>query len=189
MESLPVFHPSAEPTAYQSVAYVRQNAWQKTRNFLDLVLQTKKIHAPHGHQKKDVTLWDTEKSITSQYAMTLHSLENGNVVLIPNGNHGLLVRIKSSTKAGMILGAVIVLRETATLGAESYTDEDVVAIVSSNDTETIAKFIEKGKKITAMYSLYRDIEVVGRVNYNGVNGLALAGMNSSGLRKQYWARV
>ncbi len=189
MDTLPLFRPSTEPTAYQTVGYVRQNAWKKTKNFLELVYQTKKLHAPHGHQKEDVTLWNTEQRVNSQYAKTLHGFDVGDLVLVPNGDHGILVQIKAMTKAGVIPGAILVLNATANLTAESHGRDDVVAVISCYDGDDIKNYLAEGKKVSGFYSVYREIEVVGRADYNGVDGRALAGMDSAGLRKQYWARV
>lgn len=190
MDTLPVFRATTEPTAYQSVGYVRQNAGQKVDDFLRIVVESKRLHAPYGHHKEDVTRFNaTPRVIEHKFARAFAEIPTGSIVLVPNGNHGLLVQITSDIKAGIIPGPVIVLNPGTVLGKDRYEREEITTILSCYSGEKLQKALANGNPITAMYGLSREVKVLGRADYNGNDGRAMAGLDSVGLRKHYWAQV
>jgi hypothetical protein len=187
--ALPVFHPSTDSTDVQSVGYVRQNAWKKTEKFLEIIEHTKVVHAPHGHQREDMTRFRADGSITDKYARAFHEFETGAVVLIPNGDHGLLVRLETPTAAGSAPGWIVAIDSATDSTKERFEREQILAIFGNSNTTAIRDHLRSDHTLIPMFGLYRQVSIVGRADYNGTDGRALAGMDSVGPRKQYWKRV
>jgi hypothetical protein len=44
----------------------------------------------------------------------------------------------------------------------------------------------KGNLIEPFWSLYREVEIVGEADYNGVDGRSMAGIDSAGKWTHFW---
>jgi len=58
-----------------------------------------------------------------------------------------------------------------------------------SDLQKISAHLKSGHLIKPFCSLYRDVEIIGDANYNGIHGLSLAGPDSAGKWSRYWSLV
>ena len=197
MHALPTYKPSLMPTEVKSVGYVRQNAWKKTENFLSIVHETSKIHIPYAHRKEDVIRYNANKKVLDKYARTASEIPTGSIVFIPNGKTGLLVEITSGIWAGIMNGVGVAI---GSKGCNHYpnrnTDEckecrdSIVCIFScKKNLERLTELLALGNTIEPFCTLYRDVRVIGKVDVSETDARIYAGMDSVGLREQFWVRV
>ena len=190
--------PSDLPTETKSIGYVRQNTWEKMFDRFDSVKTSKKLHMPWGH-----TIDHVERFTTNPLAAFDSALQGGNyrkifydfplnsTVLVPNGKTGLLVRIKSAVKAGNIATLCIAYSRRAcghhnVISTCDPCRESVKEVFNPSNLGKISEHITMGHNIESFYSLYRDVEIIGDADYNGVDWMSLAGVNSIGSRTKYW---
>jgi hypothetical protein len=189
---MPTHIPSNEPTEIRSIAYIRQNAWKKIAKPLDAVKSSLCIHVPHAHTKQDVDDFRTNSaSLTHTHARTVLSIPVGSTVLIPNGRVGLLVKFTSGALAGTIDSLKIVsdpktCGHTAILKSCAQCLGAIDSVLSSPIESIIQQHIQQGQTVEPFWSVYRTVEIVGDVDYNGVNGRTMAGMDSAGRWEHFW---
>jgi hypothetical protein len=184
---------------YQTVGYCRQNSWTKMYDPLDAVKVSKKIHIPWVHTKGDVDEYLADPANYanngpgSQFVNIIMNFPTDSLVLIPNGKHGLIVRIKSGVKAGIVESLAIAC-STRTCGHSNVNgghkcvecDNSVKEVISSENTRDIVKHLKSRHILEPFWGLYRDVEVVAHADYNGTDGRSLAGPNSAGNWTHNW---
>ena len=97
--------PSDVQTHTQTSAYIRQNCNKKNMNPLDTVLRGKTIHVPWAHVKQDTIEYEQDPDgfiSRKKYAKICIELPNDSVILIPDGKRGLIVRVTSGIKSGVM---------------------------------------------------------------------------------------
>jgi hypothetical protein len=125
------------------------------------------------------------------------SLRIGEHILVPNGNCGLLVRIVSDVKADILpdialarnptpCGHSLVRHSHDTTSHPKCEQCSIASVFATSDSAKLNQHLRKGHTIEPFYALYRDIEIVGDADYNGVNGTTLAAPNSAGRMETYW---
>ena len=192
--------PSDTPTDIKTSAYIRQNCFKKNRDLFSPVRKSKTIHCPWAHTKNDLDEYTenpnkflTKKSKGSSYVQVFASLQIGSPVLIPNGNNGLIVQITSDIKKD-IMPSLLIAVKARTCGHTFVSgkhrcdecDESIQEVFDSSDAQKLSTYQRNGCLIEPFWSLYRDIEVIGEADYNGVDGRSMAGQNSAGKRAHYW---
>lgn len=164
---------------------MRQNPWQKLNNSIKLVKDTKKVHTPWGHTQSQVTLYSQNKEnyLSKCHKFTKNSLQLkvGDVGIVEgDGGVAIVVKITSSPKCG-VMDEIVIARSERSCN-HHYTQQghdvgdskgcticsdSVKAVIRSNDIKEIQKAIQKGYIIEPFYSMYFDIEVLGKVDFNG----------------------
>ena len=196
---MPTYIPSDTPTAMKSSGYVRQNPWEKLADKFDSVKNSNKLHMPWGHTIDHVELFSRDPLAPfdsslqgGSYRKVFYDFALDSVVLIPNGKSGLLVRIKSPVKAGKI-ETLCVACSDRTCGHRNKISscdlcrQSVQEVFNPSDKEQIIGHLSKGHIIEPFYTLYRDVEIVGDADYNGVDWKTLASINAVGSRTKFWA--
>jgi len=197
---MPTFIPCDTITANKTVAYIRQNSWRKNTDIIKILRVTKKMHTPWAHTKAAVDRFLENptgflESMDRGKGMVkiVMELPIGSPVLVPNGNRGLLTRITSEMKTGVIEGMCIacsprVCGHSNMCGANgcAVCDESIREVFHTSDIQKIDRHLKDGNILEPFWSLYRDIEIIGDVDYNGVSGNSIAGMNSAGKWTRYW---
>jgi len=174
------------------MAYIRQNAWRKIAKPLDAVKTSLCIHVPHAHTKQDVDDFRTNPaSLTHAHARLVLSIPIGCTVLIPNGSVGLLVRFTSGALAGTIDSLKIASNRktcghTEILKSCAECLDSIDRVLSSPSEAVIQQRVQQGQTVEPFWSIYRTVEIVGDVDYNGVNGRTMAGMDSAGRWEHFW---
>ena len=195
------FIPSSTPTEFESIAFIRQNASKKTTDILEIVCNSKKIHIPHLHNKTKYDSYnENSETMFSKpfhnniYAKIAMDLPTGSIIIIPNVNKGLLVRIISSVNSGVIesLCCACSPRECGHSYVSSDCEmcqESIQEIFDSSNITILHKHMKNGNILEPFYTLYRDIEICGDVDYNGTDGRKIATVGSSGKMRQFWSLV
>jgi len=117
----------------------------------------------------------------------------GTLVLIPDGNKGLLVRITSPVRAG-IMDEFCVATRPRDCG-HSYLHHgkeceachnSVKAIFETARPDKLVSHLREGGLVEPFYALWFSVEIVGDVDYNGVDGNSIAGRQSVGTWVRNW---
>lgn len=178
----------------ESVAYVRQNPYAKMKDILGAVEKSKKVHIPWAHSYGDVELFRNEHDIRNErYAKKVVGLPVDSLVLIPDGKKGLLVRLTSETKTGVIEDLCVASREKTCehkgmpirSGCNGCRDA-ICSVFCSDDLESLQKWLREGCTITPFWSLYRECELVGTASWEDTDGRSVAGPDSFGNWKHKW---
>ncbi len=181
------YAPSETPTDIQSVAYIRQNPWKKCPNGV-LLLRNNKLHLPWAHDYNAVRRFQENGEVVERWSKVVAELPVNCVAYIPGEYWGCLVRIKSEVKAGLVPN-VYVVRDAKTcqhpyiIGACDVCKGSILEVTNGDPLP----HLEKGHILEPFWSLYREIEVMGNVQYNRtVKKGDLARVDSAGLKHQYW---
>jgi len=199
---MPTYKPSDTVTDVQTVAYVRQNCHQVNADIVGGVKRSGVIHVPYAHTKQDVIDYKQDKDTFmkwcngSQFINVATELPDGSLVLIPDGKKGLIVRLKSGVKTGYVKSFAVASnpRECGhpyNLGGQRCKGcyDSIKEVFDPSDVKKMSTHLLNGCLIEPFEALYREVEVVGDADYNGVNGSSLAGPNSAGKWSRYWALV
>jgi len=187
----------------KSVAYIRQNPWSKMEDDykMNSVRLHRKFHIPWVHTKETVAKYlenpgGFQPELNGDihgYAKICIGLAVGSLVLIPNGKIGLIVRITSDVKAGVI-DSLCIACSPRTCGHSNVhgshscptCSTSVQEVFSSSNTQKIIKYLKNGCNIEAFWSLYREVEIVAHANYDGTDARKIAGMASVSKSIRYW---
>jgi hypothetical protein len=197
----PTYIPSETPSDITSTAYIRQNPWEKIYDILESVKVSNKLHIPYAHHRDTVHAFQTERttflrSIPEKHRSpvdTFTKLPIGTIVLVPNGVKGLLVKLKSEIKGG-ILDSLCLVCSPRTCG-HIYVHhgglchpchDSVRDVPDSRYAVKLRAHLAAGYLIEPFYSLYFDVEVLGHVDYNGTNGSKIAQPASMAQKVNYW---
>ena len=193
---MPTYRPSDAVTPIQTNAFIRQNCNSKNSDPLGTVRRGNTIHIPWAHTKPDIDQYEQDPvNFLSgrKYAKICVDLPIGSVILIPDGNRGLIVRLTSGVKTG-IMSSLCTAVTHRTCGhilvRGGRTCDECDRSVQENfnplDVQKISAHLNKGHLIQPFWSLYRDIEIIGDADYNGIDGRSLAGQDSAGKWSRYW---
>jgi hypothetical protein len=67
--------------------------------------------------------------------------------------------------------------------------DSVVEVFDSADVASLQRHLRVGHRFEPFYTLFFDVEILGDVDYNGVDGRSIAGMSSVSRRTLYWKLV
>ena len=198
-QKMPTYTPSDIQTDMQTVAYIRQNCNKKNKDPLDTVQRGNTIHVPWAHVKQDIIDYEQDPEgflSRTKYARTCVELPIGSVILIPDGKRGLIVRLTSGVKAGIMssLCTAVTPRNcghSLVRGGHRCSEchDSVQENFNPSDLQKISAHLKSGHLIEPFWSLYRDIEIIGEADYNGIDGRSLAGPDSAGKWSRYWSLV
>jgi len=192
------YEPSNVETNMKSMAYIRQNPWGKCPRGVDLAIAHEKIHIPWAHYHNIRTQYhqngelDIESAGGKRIANVAINMPINSVVYIPgiDGSDGALVRLTSNVKDGF-LSAPYIFRTARTCGHE-YTNNhcEICRNAIIRVDNQINNSLQLGHIIEPFSTLYRDVELIGRVkipsNFDKMTG---ARRDSAGKEEQYWVRV
>jgi hypothetical protein len=206
---MPTYFPTDSPSDITCLAYCRQNCFKnnqdKDRDVLEIVKTSNKLHCPWAHTKQSVDDYlaspegfreNNSGYSHSSFIDLFLSLNVGDLVLVPNGNNELIVRIDSATKAGIMPG-IALAREPTNCGhpylrhqhaTKTHSRCDVCSVVGvfPSNSGKLQQYLMSGKNIEPFYSVYRDVTIVGEADYNGINGATMAAPNSAGRKVTHW---
>jgi hypothetical protein len=196
---MPTYIPSNSASDIKSSAYVRQNPWKKiSGSILENVKISKKLHMPWGHTRDYVEHMKTKPETTyysegNNFREIFHKLPVGAIVLVPDGKGGVLLEIVSETIAGIDTTFCVACthrkcgHDNITPG---YKCEDcsssVQEVFNSSNIEKLLEHLKNGHNIEPFWTPYRHVKIVGDVDYNGVDGRSMAGMDSAGMWEKFW---
>ena len=193
---MPTYIPSDVVTDIHTIAYIRQNPWKKIDDVLESPIKSKRLHLPWTHTKSSVEVMEAgeiyrEKG--ARFVKITKDLDLGSLVLIPDGNKGLIVRITSDIKYG-IFDTICVASKPKECGHPTVTECDtcrssIVEAFNPSNLQKLLAHLRDGHIIEPVWSPYRDIEIIGDADYNGIDGRSMAGMNSAGTWSRYWSLV
>jgi len=198
---MPTYIPSETPTEFSSTVYIRQNPWKKIDSVLNCVRRSNQIHIPFAHTKDVAEAFKNNPASVLSAVSDDHrsqvelcsTLPIGTTVVIPNGSKGLLVRTKSAIKAG-IQDTLCIAHSQRTCGHThirsgafcALCHDSVIEVFDSADALSLQRHLRVGHSFEPFYTLFFDVDILGEVDYNGVDGRTIAGMNSVGQRTLYW---
>ena len=138
--------------------YIRQNACRTDTYTTEMVLKSQKLHVPHAHTMGDVLSFSCEPT---SYLQSAHPqvrrtvlIPTDTLVLYAGHKEALIVRLTSPTKGGYC-DPIYVAREPIT-GA-------TISFLCMDDMHAVTQALAKGYQLEPFYTLYREIEIVGRV--------------------------
>lgn len=191
------YTPSDVQTDTQTSAYIRQNCNKKNKDPLDTVLRGNSIHVPHAHVKQDTIDYEQDPEgflSRTKYAKTCVELPIGSLILIPDGKRGLIVRLTSGVKSGVMssLCTAVTPRNcghSVVRGGHRCSEchDSVQENFNPSDLQKISAHLKSGHLIEPFWSLYRDVEIIGEADYNGIDGRSMAGPDSAGKWSRYWS--
>jgi hypothetical protein len=192
---MPTYVPSDTPTETKTVGYMRQNCNRKNNDPCGSVLRGKTAHIPWVHTKHDIEEYEQDPTFLqrTKYANIGAEFPVGSLVLIPDGKRGLIVRLSSEVKSGVMgsLCSAVSPRSCGhplVRGKHRCVDcgQSVQEVFDPSDSQKLAAHLMKGHLIEPFWSLYRDVEIVGEANYDGVDGRSMAGIDSAGKWTHFW---
>lgn len=193
---MPTYVPSDVVTDIQTVAYIRQNPWKKIDDVLESPIVSKKLHIPWTHTRTSMDAMEAgiicrEKG--ARFVKISEDLAVGSLVLIPDGKKGLLARITSDIKYGTF-DTICVASKPKDCGHPTVTECDtcrssIVEAFNPSNVQKLLAHLRDGHIIEPFWSPYRDIDILGEADYNGVDGRSMATANSAGMMSLYWSLV
>ena len=193
--AMPTYIPSDTPTETKTVGYMRQNCNRKNKDPCGSVLRGKTAHIPWVHTKHDIEEYEQDPTFLqrTKYANIGAEFPVGSLVLIPDGKGGLIVRLTSEVKSGVMdsLCSAVSPRSCGhplVRGKHRCVDcgQSVQEVFDPSDSQKVTAHLMKGNLIEPFWSLYRDVEIVGEADYNGVDGRSMAGIDSAGKWTHFW---
>ena len=193
---MPTYVPSDVVTDIQTVAYIRQNPWKKIDDVLESPIVSKKLHIPWTHTRTSMDAMEAgiicrEKG--ARFVKISEDLAVGSLVLIPDGKKGLLARITSDIKYGTF-DTICVASKPKDCGHPTVTECDtcrssIMEAFNPSNVQKLLAHLRDGHIIEPFWSPYRDIDILGEADYNGVDGRSMATANSAGMMSLYWSLV
>jgi hypothetical protein len=193
------FVPSSSPTLIKTSISIRQNPWQKGSDILDIVRKSNKIYIPNLHTKDAIAEYNEnpqQQSTTplTQVSKNVIDLPIDSLAIIPNHNKGLLVKITSPVKSGIIETACIArsLRKCGHVHVSNNCNSCKDSIRDVFDSSNVNKFTAHLKSeniIEPFYTLYRDVTIIGDVDLNGLHPLMIVSTAPVSLKNQYWSLI
>jgi len=188
-----VFIPSSDPTILKSVGCIYQNAWNKTTSILDIIRKTNKIFIPYIHTNEDITNYEKNPEDIHKYSKIAIDFPINSMILIPNGKKGLLVRITSPVYSGNIDYLCISCSprkcgHTFVSHCEICKDS-IKEVFDSSNMNKIHNNLKNNNIIEPFYALYRHVEIIGDVDFNGIHPLKLISTAFVSIQIQFWAIV
>ena len=201
MAAPPTYVPSETPTEITSIAFVRQNPWTEIYDVLDCVRKSCCLQIPFTHVKETVDAFESDRTtflttVPEKHRWKVSSCMRfalGSIVIVPNGNRGILVRIRSEVKAGILDSLYIACSARGCshkrLSHGTFCEschESVWYIGDSADIPTFKSKLRKGLLIEPFYTLFYNVEIIGDADYSSIDGRSVVGPCSVGERTRYW---
>jgi hypothetical protein len=191
-EVMPIYVPSDIITLILTIAYIRQNCWKKIDDVFESIIKSKRIHIPWTHTKSTIDALEAGEDIPrgNRYATICKDIETGSLVLIPDGKKGLIVRITSGIKSG-VFDTICMACTPRSCGHPNITECDmcrssIVEAFNPSNSQKLLAHLKNGCLIEPFWSPYRDVEIIGEADYNGIDGRSMAGLDSAGKWQRYW---
>jgi len=193
--AMQTYIPSDTPTETKTVGYMRQNCNRKNKDPCGSVLRGKTAHIPWVHTKHDIEEYEQDPTFLqrTKYANIGAEFPVGSLVLIPDGKGGLIVRLTSDVKSGVMdsLCSAVSPRSCGhplVRGKHRCVDcgQSVQEVFDPSDSQKVTAHLMKGHLIEPFWSIYREVEIVGEADYNGVDGRSMAGIDSAGKWTHFW---
>ena len=185
----------ASQAVYTAVGFVRQNPWKTNTYSVYFGLYSKKMHIPFAYGP-DMTIQTAPPK--SQFSI---ALAVGDIVVCVYSDYYLVVRVMSEVKRGIIEPICIGLdaqehyqnpveyasgiKEFILKRTYSYPDSDALDDVL---VDGVKDALERNRIIEPFYGLYRDIEIIGRIDGGFDHHLKIASTASSGKRVLHFRR-
>ena len=154
--------------SYEITHIIRQNPWRQLSYDLDYIQDLNILHCPHGHSKEDCRMFSNNIKLRHPAERFVQELKINNIVLIPykkdNKYELLIARIKSACKTKSFSELKVVIHNNL---KNKYND-NVRCVFSNHD---LIKKMEQNSDylcnttIVPFETIYRDIEVLQRYNY------------------------
>jgi hypothetical protein len=204
MDTLPWYDPvqTYEESDLTTTLYVRQNPWKKSENVFEGVWLSRAIHIPHAHSRSACIVYlENQQQFLEQashYSRLVMAAPDWTIALVPNGGAGLLVRIRGDVTCGslptMAIASQMALRsECGHLFPEAGNicaacDSSVLEVLRITNVQRIQYHISSGHTIEPFYTLYRNVQILGRAAYHNQDGRRFARPASAGTQNLFWKR-
>ena len=157
---------------------MRNNQWKKHKNVFDTINITKKLICPGGHVNKIILINNNKYSyndMTWQANKFLNNIHINNIVLLFDREYkeALVLKIISEPKNSKIDNVIILKKSICNIhnliehGCNDC-NENIEIIFSNKYFETnykdFTKYLNENYKFENMYAIYRDIEIIGKID-------------------------
>ena len=161
--------------------FMRNNQWRKHEKVFDTILQTNKLICPSGHRqnilltcKNDIYSYD---NMCWQANKFMNHIKENDFILLYDRQYkeALVLKIKSIPKKDIINDVTILRNKECTIHTPlvvgcANCNKSVALVFSTKyfkDNSTLfTKYINENYSFEHMYGVYRDIEVIGKINKN-----------------------
>ncbi len=158
---------------------MRNNQWQKHEKVFDTINITKKLICPSGHMNNIILNNDDNKysyiNMPWQADKFLNDIHINNIILLFDRQYkeALVLRIISEPKKSKIDDIIIVRKSTCNIhnliqSGCSNCNDNIEMVFSNKYFETnhkkFTKYLNENYKFENMYAIYRDIEVIGKID-------------------------
>jgi hypothetical protein len=203
MDTLPWYDPVAtyEESDLTSTLYVRQNPWKKSENVFEGVWHTRSLHVPHAHSRSACVAYldnpEQFREKASRYARLVMDAPEWSISLVPNGGAGLLVRIRGGVNYGHLSNLAIATQMGIRTCGHQFVEcggsceaceHSILEVLNITNTRALQSYLSQGHHIEPFYTLYRNVQILGRAAYHDQDGRRFAGMASAGIQKLFWKR-
>ena len=160
---------------------MRNNQWQKHEKVFDTITQTNKLICPSGHRQNISLTYENDiysyDNMCWQAKKFLNCIKENDFVLLYDRQYkeALVLKIKSNPKKDIINGVKVLRNKECTVhtpivfGCDNC-NRSVELVFSSkyfNDNSFLfTKYINENYCFENMYGIYRDIEIIGKINTN-----------------------
>lgn len=160
---------------------IRNNQWQKHEKVYETIKITQKLICPHGHCQNILLNYDNHKysydNMNWQANKFLNNLNENDIVLLYDRQYkeALLLKIKSKPKKDKISDIKILRNKGCTIHTHIcsgciYCSRSVELVFSNkyfeDNPKIFTKYINENYSFENMYAIYRDIEVIGKIDTN-----------------------
>ncbi len=157
---------------------MRNNQWQKHEKVFDTINSTKKLICPSGHMNNIVLINDNNYSYNNmpwQANKFLNEIQINNIVLLFDRQYkeALVLKIISEPKKSKIDNVIILKKSICNIhnlieSGCSNCNDNIEMVFSNKYFETnhknFIKYLNENYKFENMYAIYRDVEVIGKID-------------------------
>jgi hypothetical protein len=174
----------SSPSSFPVSGLLRQNPWGKLDNSLAAVAFFRKVHCPWGHTLQDVEAYEADPAaFNKKYAKHFPRFPTGSLLLLAEAkkDEALLVRLTSETRTGGFHYFILVRRALRSCGhpmtRPDCTDcsESIVRVYNRYEVtkDQLHRHMLDGCIAEHFNTLFRDVEIVGRVRLTGDDAAAV----------------
>ena len=161
---------------------MRNNQWQKHEKVFDTINITKKLICPGAHRNNIVLINDNNKYSCGnikkwQADKFLNDIQINNIVLLFDRQYksALILKVISEPKKSKIDNLIILRKSVCTIhnlieGGCENCNENIEMVFSTKYFEAnykdFTKYLNESYKFENMYAIYRDIEIIGKIDSN-----------------------
>jgi hypothetical protein len=157
---------------------MRNNQWQKHEQVFDTINIIKKLICPSGHMNNIVLINDNNylyNNMPWQANKFLNELQINNIVLLFDRQYkeALVLKIISEPKKSKIDNVIILKKSICNIhnlieSGCSNCNDNIEMLFSNKYFETnhknFIKYLNENYKFQNMYAIYRDVEVIGKID-------------------------